>query len=335
MAPANVFAVYFNATPSPVLSYWRNGAGHDQPTQLALPSGATLSSASQSNGHLSSTFSFPAALLPSSPSSVNIIFAIGRVFAGSIQQHGGATGSDFGAATINLLCATDGRPCVLASGVPTQTGFTSLDLIALGGFLITIGALIALRVARSTSDAVEQLALSAPLRGPLRLLCAPFTHLSTFGLPELLLIAGYSATLAVYLQRAVYLYPTDVPRAVGTTLAPAWSAALLPVARTSVWSPLLGVSYERLAVVHRAAASAALCLVVAHVAITAASLGAASLADTAEMPTGAGNAYGTAAATLFGAMAVLASPPVRTASFMLFKGARFAQPPAVAWLLCV
>lgn len=130
--------------------------------------------------------------------------------------------------------------------------------------------------------------------------------------------------------------PAPAPfAAVGAALSPALGLVLLPVARGNVFTLVLGVPYERLAVFHRLAAQACLSLLAAHVAIAAAALGPAALRSTAPTAWGRGYAYGTAAAACLGALALLASPPVRERAFTLFKASHLLLAPTSLLLACL
>lgn len=73
-----------------------------------------------------------------------------------------------------------------------------------------------------------------------------------------------------------------------------------------------------------------------HIGLSAKELGGASaLGRAAATPSGRGNAYGTASAALAGAMALLASPPVRHRWFLLFKLSHLILFPAVLTLACL
>lgn len=107
-------------------------------------------------------------------------------------------------------------------------------------------------------------------------------------------------------------------------LAPSFGVALLPVTRNSLWLPLLGIPFERAVAWHKAAARAALVLLVAHASliITDPSFGVWILRNADAEKSGLvgdGAVYGTAAATLFAAQALLAMPQVRAYSWELFK----------------
>lgn len=332
MSPANVWAGSVDgASAQGALRFWRNAKGHDDPVARATPAGATLLGASRVGGLLTVNFSIP---MPSGAAELNMNWAIGDGSAAGMAEHGGEANADFGAAQVNLLCA-GGSGCVLRTDAP-ESGFTQLDLIAIVGFGATVAAAAVTRAGLSAGGRRIRALVHAPLLRWLRRLPGrPLPEAHGWALPELLLAAGYFATLAVYLREAAETFPDSYGHALGSLLAPAWAVALLPVARASVLLRLLGASYERAAAAHRTAAVVALALTAAHVARTAQELGASSLALRLENASGKGNAFGTAAATLMGAMAVLASGPVRRASFMLFKASHLVLFPIAMLLACL
>jgi predicted ferric reductase len=154
-------------------------------------------------------------------------------------------------------------------------------------------------------------------------------------LVELVFVGGYLGSYAVYVQRAYIFYPNSLGHAFGTVLAPALGVALFPVTRRSVLLPALGMSYERAAVAHRVTSQAAIVTLAVHIGLTVHERGVAALRSSAATLSGLGNAYGTAAAACIGAMAVLASPPVRAASYELFKLSHLLLMPAVVVLACL
>jgi len=328
MSPADVWTVgVVGGTFSP-LTHYRNADGHAAPAFLfgAVP-GAALLSASYAAGELLANLTLP---LPASPRARNLIWCTGA-FDGTMAVHGGRSEQDYGSAELDLLCTPGSSACVLRVG--SLRGFTQLDRIALAGFGATLGAAALARWALGRGGAAARAALHFPLSRALRLpLPDPPAR---WGFSELLLLAGYAVTFALYLREALHLFPGDAAHAVGTLLAPSFSLALLPVARDSPLLWLLGASYERAAASHRALTSAAVALVAVHIGLTAQTRGVSALALRAENESGKGNVFGTAAAALMGTMALLSSPPVRAASHALFKASHLLLFPVVLLLACL
>lgn len=327
MAPADCYAAWTDpATGIGGFAALRNPSGHESSVPVPLPVGARLLSASSSSstGRLTASFLVPPPPGWDVPGFVaNLIWAVAGLapsdpLAGPFVSHGPTSGVDFGALSVALSCAS-GEVCLKASGARQAGPFDILHRTALVGFASTLCACIALRAAAAASPAVAAVVLGAPLA---RLAPPPVSH---WGVPEAALLTGYAATFAVFLLRSLALYPASPAKAVGALAAPAVAAALLPVSRASLLWHALGVSYERAAFFHRAAACAFIAVVAAHVALEvreAAVVGAAwrdTLTMSIPNDSGRGNAHGTASASAFAALALFALPPVRRASFLLFK----------------
>jgi ferredoxin-NADP reductase len=330
MSPADVFAVWVDASSGAgVLSHRRNANGYDAPTVRPLPPGAALQAASSSDSALTAQFTVP---LPAAAGVVNLIWCVADgVPSGRdapMDSHGGREGVDFGAAAIDLLCAGDGS-CVLS--VPPPRAFTRLHVIALAGFGATLGAGALATALRRRWFALECAAQASLARTPLKRAAAALGA-SSYGAPEALLLGGYALTFAFYLSEALRLNPASPARAVGTLLAPAFATALLPVTRHSLWVPLLGVSFERAVAFHRAAAGAAVAVMVAHAAMMVVERGVPILSQRATNARGDGAVFGTAAAAAFAAMAALSAPPVRRHAWELFKAVHLTLMPAAVVL---
>ena len=324
MAPAEVWAVWVDpVTAAGILSHRRNVAGHTPPTAVGVSqTGGAITSAMRVNGTASISFTVP---LPATPAQVNLIWAIGPYIPLSrdadMAPHNPSTR---GSAAINLLCQVSGgatTACVLS--IAKQT-FTPLHVIALSGFLATLAAGVALRQLRNRVFYVEALCqatisqalfLASSSTPPDSLLLV----LAGVRIPDMMLISSYAVTAACYLHKALQLYGTSPAQAVGSLLGPAFGVALLPVTKRSLWMPIMGVSFDVAIVYHRAASSCALTLLVTHVAMMVVERGVGTLTLTQVTPYGRGPVFGTAAATLFGAMAVAATPWVRHRCWELFK----------------
>jgi NAD(P)H-flavin reductase len=349
MSPADVWAVWVDpATGAGMLSYRRNTAGYYPPSLRPLPAGAAVLAATSdaATRTLTATIVVPlpasvaaAAAAAGAPSpdavlqggrrrllgetsavgAVNMIWSTASsapyAIDAGLDSHGSQAGVDFGAAEIDLLCAgADG--CVLASG--GLPAFTHLHAIALAGFLVTAGAGALANGLRRRLFALECAAQATLARTPLAPL-ARLLGMSSFGLPELCLVAGYFTTFGIYLAAALDADAASPARAVGALVAPLFGAALLPVTRRSLWVPLLGVSFDRAVVFHRAAANIALAVMVAHIAMMVDERGVDTMTQRTQNARGQGAVYGTAAAATFAAMALLAAPPVRQHAYELFK----------------
>jgi ferredoxin-NADP reductase len=267
---------------------------------------------------------------------VNLIWCTGGSAPFSAEEgwetHGGEEGVDYGAAAIDLLCDAHGAAsaCVLAVGEASK--FTTLHAIALAGFGATLGACMLAHALRRRLFALECAAQATLAHVPLLWRAAAAAGCSSFGAPEAVLLAGYFTTFALYLREALLLDAASPARAVGALLAPAFGVALLPVTRHSLWLPLLGVSYERSVAFHRASASVAMGVMVAHSAMMVVERGVPILTQRGENVRGDGAVFGTAAAATFAAMGALAAPPVRRASWELFKAAHLTFMPVAVVL---
>jgi predicted ferric reductase len=330
MAPAEVWAAWADPTSGMgVLSHRRNLAGHSPSSPLGVNQTAgTMGSFTATGGTAAVSFTVP---LPPSPTRVNLIWAVGPSIPPSrdadMAQHGPA---GRGAAVINLLCRAPGRAasaCVLESGQPS---FTPLHLIALTGFLATLAAGTVTRLLRSRSFTVEALCQLTLGHGLFSVAASPPDAFAAagVGVPEAMLVSGYVVTCACYLQRALQVYGTSHGHAVGSLLGPTFGLALLPVTKRSLWVPLLGVSFDRAVVYHRAAASCALALMVTHIAMMVVERGVATMRLQQATQYGGGPVFGTAAAAAFAGMATAATPWVRRRSWEAFKAAHVLLLPA-------
>jgi hypothetical protein len=364
MSPADVYAAWMDpATGEPTLSHRYNENGYDAPTIRTLTATSAVAFASSAGGTLTAQVTVPlpasvaaaaaaavAAATTSGASAaagrrllsdatdgtlpaggVNVIWCTGGSAPASGEEgwetHGGKDGTDYGAAAIDLLCDPSGAvsACVLAVG--KVSAFTTLHAIALAGFGATLGACMLAHALRRRLFTLECVAQATLAHVPLLARAAATAGISSFGTPEAVLLAGYFVTFALYLREALLLDAASPARAVGALLAPAFGVALLPVTRHSLWVPLLGVSYERSVAFHRASAGVAMGVMVAHTAMMVAERGVPILTQRGENVRGDGAVFGTAAAATFAAMGALAAPPVRRASWELFKAAHLTLMP--------
>ena len=271
---------------------------------------------------------------------VNLIWCVGSGVpanrAGRLVSHGSTEGSDFGAASVDMLCG-DGtmRNCVLAVGTKTKL-FTRLHAIALAGFLSTLAFGVLCTLLRRRIFALEHVAQLTFSRLPGVLARrADAWGMSYWGLPETCLLTGYFVTFAFYLQAALVKYPASPARAVGSLLAPMFAVALLPVTRQSLWVPLLGVSFERAIAFHRAAAVAALVVMYAHGAMMVHERGRETLSSRVANVRGLGSIYGSAACATFTFLGLLSTPSVRSTSWEMFKAAHITFMPTAIVLSIV
>jgi ferredoxin-NADP reductase len=342
MAPADVWVVWSDAGGAGVLSHRHNDNGYAPPVVMPLPAGSGVAYAAQVDGVLEAVFHVPlphsmttaeaqAAAravgrrrrLTSAPGgAVNFIWSVGSQApareGGWLRQHGSDSASR-GIAIIDLLCEV-GTPstCVLESGQLPR--FTRLHAIALAGFLVTVGAGAVAHAARRRLFALECVAQYSLARTPLAPLAAKLGA-SSQGLPELLLLLGYALTLGIYLAAALKAHPASAARAVGSLLPPTFGVALLPITRMSVFTPLLGVSFERAIAYHRFASGVAMCIMAAHIAMMVCERGVDIMTTRTENSRGQGAVFGTASAATFAALVALAAPPVRRYSWEAFKTA--------------
>ena len=356
MAPADVYALWVDpSSGEAVLSHRYNEHGYDAPTLRPLPQGARVDFASVSpvNGLVKAQFVIPlpdavaaaaaAAASPSAPAAsghrrallssaarpvgeVNFIWCT-VPFApftpdGTLESHGPEAGVDFGAAAIDLLCTGAGTAACVRNVAP-KSSFTILHAITLAGFGATIGAGTLATQARRRWFAVERIAQLTLARTKAARL-ARALGASSYGPPEMLLVSGYGITMSFYLRAALRLNPGSPGRAVGSLLAPALAATVLHVTRHTPWVPLLGVPFERAVAFHRYAGVAALAMMAAHVIMIVHERGFGILSQRTADEAGHGAAYGTATATAFAAMGLLATPPVRRRAWELFKAAHIA-----------
>ena len=342
MAPADVWVVWSDAGGAGVLSRRRNANGYEPPVVMPLPAGSHVAYAAQVAGVLEAVFHVPLPrymttaeaqaevglmgrrrrLQSASGGAVNFIWSVGSQApareAGWLRQHGSDSASR-GIAIIDLLCEV-GTPskCVLESGQLPR--FTHLHAIALAGFLVTVGAGAVAHAARRRLFALECVAQYSLALTPLAPLAARL-GLSSQGLPELLLLLGYALTLGFYLAAALKAHPASAARAVGSLLPPTFGVALLPITRMSVFTPLLGISFERAIAYHRSASGVAMCIMAAHIAMMVCERGVATMTTRTENSRGQGAVFGTASAATFAALVALAAPPVRRYSWEAFKTA--------------
>ena len=308
--------------------------------------GAAASPPPAASGHRRSLLTHTGAdTAPLGP--VNLIWCVGSGVpanrAGRLVSHGSVEGSDFGGASVDLLCG-DGtaRDCVLAVGT-TAAMFSRLHAIALAGFLATLAFGVLCTLLRRRVFAIEHLAQLNLSRLP-RLLArrAEAWGLSYWGLPETCLLGGYVITFAFYLAAALVKFPASPARAVGSLLAPMFAVVLLPITRQSLWVPLLGVSFERAVAFHRASAVAAMAVMYAHAAMMVNERGRQVLSSRQENARGMGAVYGSAACATFTFLGLLSTPSVRNASWEMFKAAHITFMPTAlvlsivhAYYMCV
>ena len=357
MSPADVYVAWADPTTGAVvLSHRRNANGHDPPTTQSLPAGAQGLAAVVYNGTLSVTFAIPLPAANSHTGSVvsrrrlldnagstgqlpvNVIWSVSGVTpfsaTGNLAQHGDNEGVDFGSLAVDMQCGTSGGPCVLSTA--KLPAFNILHKIVLAGAGATLGfALLGHLVRRKSFDAEHyaQLSLAHTRLMPNKVLPSP--SLAAWGPPELVVVAGYGITLAMYFTKALQIYPTSAGRAIGTALAPMLSVALMPVSRRSIINAALGLSYERALLFHQACMHAVLVVVVAHAAVNVLENGVPILLSRAENSAGKGPIYGTVAAVLFALMATLASPPLRRRWWKLFKASHVLFFPIALILACI
>ncbi len=341
MSPSDTYVAWLlPSTGAAVLSHRFCEYGYDAPTLRSMPASAAVDSVSSADGYVTSTFTTPlpdnvlASVAAGAAAPVNIIWGIADAVPdsqdGFLVTHGPAVEVDFGAALVDLLCVGEG--CVLEA--PQAPRFTKLHAIAAWGSCTTVVAAALANFARRRWFVLERLARAslASVPGLRRLLPA---HVAAYGTPEVLLMAGYFITFALYLAHALRMYPYSPGHALGLLLAPSFATALLPVARNSVWVMLLGVSYERAVAFHRATASTALVIVVAHVVAIVNERGLIVLSQKVRTSVGDGSMYGTVAAACFVAMGLLSAPPVRRAAWWLFKASHLTLMPASIVLACL
>lgn len=110
------------------------------PSAGVLPGAALLRASAPGGrggggGSVSATFTVPLDSLPppGPDGGTAVVWSVGQQVVGFLAQHGPTHGVHYGAASLGLLCATDGGPCVVATGSREETGFTSLHKIALTG----------------------------------------------------------------------------------------------------------------------------------------------------------------------------------------------------------
>jgi NAD(P)H-flavin reductase len=342
MSPADVWAAWVDgSTGGAQLSHRRNDFGYDPPSLQAMPPNAVIHAASSSSGVMNTVFTVPlpaevaAALAAGAPAPpVNFIWGVADAVPtgrdGELITHGAGIETDFGAALLNLLCTSGGDSCVVAA--PREAKFTPLHAISLAGALSTFGAAAACALLRRRVFVIERiarltLASAVALASPSAARALAGTGLLHLGPPELLLVAGYAATGGAYLARAMLMYPASPGRALGALLAPAFATALLPVARNSVVTRALGVSYERAVAFHRATGGVALVIMFAHVVQVCKQRGVGVLRQRTPNAFGDGNEYGTASAACFAALLLLAAPPLRRRCWALFKLAHLTLAP--------
>jgi hypothetical protein len=359
MSPADVYVAWADSsTGAVVLSHRRNANGHDPPTTQSLPTGAQGLAAVTMNGTLTVTFAIPLPasnshagavvsrrrLLDSTPGGttgtlpVNVIWSVSGVTpfsaSGVLAQHGGSVGHDFGSLAVDMQCATSGGPCVLATGL--LPAFNILHKIVLAGAGATIGvALLGHLVRRKSFDAEHyaQLTMAHTRLMPNRLLPSP--SLAAWGPPELVIVAGYGITLALYFTKALQIYPTSAGRAIGTALGPMLAVALMPVSRRSILNSALGLSYERALLFHQAGMYAVQAVIIAHAAVNVVENGVPILLSRSENSAGKGPVYGTVAAVLMAGMAQLASPPMRRRWWKVFKASHIILFPIALIIACI
>ena len=343
MSPADVYVAWADSsTGAVVLSHRRNANAHDPPTIQSLPTGAQGLAAITINGTLSVTFAIP---LPASNSHVgavisrrrlldstsggstgklpvNVIWSVSGVTpfsaTGILAQHGLTVGQDYGSLAVDMQCATSGGPCILDTGL--LPAFNILHKIVLAGAGATLAfSLLGHLVRRKSFDAEHyaQLSMAHTRLMPNRLLPSP--SLAAWGPPELVIVAGYGITLAIYITKALQIYPTSVGRAIGTALGPMLSVAFMPVSRRSILNSALGLSYERALLFHQAGMYAVQAMIIAHAAVNVVENGVPILLSRVENSAGKGPVYGTVTAVIMAGMAILASPPMRRRWWKLFK----------------
>ena len=219
---------------------------------------------------------------------------------------------------------------------PFSGGFTQLHGIALAGFLATLGAGALVHALRRASFAAESAVQRSTLAHllPRRLVAALPSWVASASAAEAALLLGYALTASYYLAAAQADDPAP-GRTAGRLIAPTLGLLLLPMTRNSLWLPLLGVPFERAVKVHQVTAVLLLGLVIAHAVLVVQDDGLAVLTYRVANGLGDGTVYGTAAATLLAAQVALASPPVRRASWELFKGAHHVLFPAIIVLAVV
>jgi hypothetical protein len=336
MSPADVYAFWADAAGGAgVLSRRRNARGYDAPLAAAMPLAARLLASGREGTTLTATFTVPlpvqqltgsgaGSMSGSGSGAVNLIWSVGGAApaapAAPLRAHGDVVGADYGVAAIDLLCGGGGA-CVLASGPRASAewrSFTGMHGIALAGACATMGASAAARAA------------AARLPPRLRRRCSGVCG-GGIAISDALLALGAALTAALYLRAALKAHPASPARALGALLAPACAAALLPVSRRGAppWARrlLLGGGYERALAFHRAAGAAVVALVAAHAATAGAERGASVFASLTPNASGDGSARGTAAAAALALMALLSTPPVRRASWELFKAAHLTLAP--------
>jgi NAD(P)H-flavin reductase len=324
MSPADVYVVWSDAAGGAgALSRRRNARGYDAPSVRTLPPGAALLACSHgSGGALAATFTLPLPPTAGAGGVVNLIWSVGAAVApgaaatAPLRAHGDVAGVDYGAAAIDLRCTgAASSSCVLASGLARVSdewrSFSRLHVIALAGLGATQCAAAAARAAAARLP---------PARLPLRL---RRLGLGTRAADALLALGG-AATAALYLREALRRDGGASPaRALGALLAPACGVALLPVSRRGAapWARALGAPgpHDRALAFHRVAGTTLVALVAAHAAAAARERGAAVFASRAPNASGDGPARGTAAAVSLALLALLSAPPVRHASWELFK----------------
>jgi hypothetical protein len=207
MAPADVYTVGHVSGAFSPLAHYANRDGHAASVYVfGDVAGAALLSASVSGAWLHANITLP---LPKNARASNLIWCTGG-FDGGMAQHGETAEHDYGSAELDLLCSPGSSTCVLRVG--SLTGFTSLHRIALAGFGVTLGCVALARRALANGGAAARAALHYPLGRALRLPLP--AEQAAWGVSELLMLAGYAVTFALYLVEALRLFPSDAAHAV-------------------------------------------------------------------------------------------------------------------------